>query len=54
MLGVDNVEKLELVCELVFETAIKQPLYSVIYANLCRVLTDAVSIFQIFVNIIEF
>jgi len=40
MLEVDNVEKLELICDLVFETAIKQPLFSIPYANLCRVLTD--------------
>ena len=42
-LEIDDVEKLELVCDLIFETAIKQPQFSVAYANMCRVLTDVVS-----------
>ena len=39
---VDDVKKVEIVADLVFETAINVPLYSVAFANCSRVLTDAV------------
>ena len=43
-LKIDSVEKLELVAHMIFETAIHMPLYShVAYANMSRVMTDAVS-----------
>ena len=42
-LKIDSVEKLELASELIFEKAISEPEFSIAYANMCRVLTDAVS-----------
>jgi len=42
-LKVDTVPKLEKAIELIFEKAISEPGFSVAYANMCRVLTDAVS-----------
>ena len=42
-LKIDTVEKLELANELIFEKAVSEPGFSVAYANMCRVLTDAVS-----------
>ena len=42
-LKIDTVEKLELTSELIFEKSISEPGFSVAYANMCRVLTDAVS-----------
>eukprot|EP00111_Clytia_hemisphaerica_P011500 TCONS_00033760-protein len=40
-LRVDTVRKLEMVVDIIYETAINIPLYSVAYANMCRVFTDA-------------
>ena len=42
-LNVDSVPKLEKAIDLIFEKAISEPGFSVAYANMCRVLTDAVS-----------
>ena len=42
-LKIDNQTKLESAIELIFEKAISEPGFSVAYANMCRVLTDAVS-----------
>ena len=42
-LKIDTVEKLELANEFIFEKAVSEPGFSVAYANMCRVLTDAVS-----------
>ena len=47
-LKIDSVVKLEKANELIFEKAISEPGFSVAYANMCRVLTDAVSLFLIF------
>ena len=43
-LKINSVEKLEQSIELIFEKAISEPGFSVAYANMCRVLTEAVSI----------
>lgn len=40
-LKINNVEKLELSIGLIFEKAISEPGFSVAYANMCRVLTEA-------------
>ena len=50
---IDSVEKLELVNHMIFETAIYMPLYSVAYANMCRVLTDAVSKISNYLNTVK-
>ena len=43
-LKIDTQSKLECVVDLIFEKAIREPGFSAVYASLCRVLTDAVSI----------
>ena len=40
-LKVDNAAKLELVVSLIHEKAVFEPMYSAVYANMCRVLTDS-------------
>ena len=52
-LKIDSVEKLELVTHMIFETAIHVPLYSVAYANMSRVMTDAVSKISIYLNTVK-
>ena len=51
-LKVDDVKKLEIVVDLIFETAIRVSLYSEAFANCSRVLTDAVrlSLNFLFIN----
>ncbi|XP_066928112.1 eukaryotic translation initiation factor 4 gamma 3-like isoform X2 [Clytia hemisphaerica] len=40
-LKIDSVSKLQMAIDLIFEKAISEPGFSVAYANMCRVLTDA-------------
>merc|ERR1711881_643150 len=40
-LKIDNQVKLESAIDLIFEKAVSEPGFSVAYANMCRVLTDA-------------
>jgi len=49
-LVIDTVQRLEILVKIIFEHAITEPLYVVAYANMCRVLTDAVSPLILFIG----
>ena len=42
-LNMDTLDKLEAAADLIFEKAIREPLFCAVYANMCDVLTDRVS-----------